>query len=198
MSAMKTPWLALMFALMTGVAFMGIAQAQNPLARPDPFVGTFSGDGVRMELAGSGGEYTGTATFQGMKMTTRVKASGANADGTVNVNGQTYAFTLTPAGNGYKVTSEGREDLEERKVEEKPATAGAPAGIVGIWRGAQGTARFNADGTGMVDGNPGRYEIRGNQMTLIGAQGQITLGFDLRGDVLTITGSGGAVMLEPR
>jgi hypothetical protein len=32
-------------------------------------------------------------------------------------------------------------------------------------------------------------------MTLIGAQRQLTLGFELRGDVLTVTGSGGSVTL---
>jgi len=193
MSAMKMA----MFALI----WMGAATAQNPPARRDPFVGTFQGDGVVMDLAGSGGEYAGTVTFQGNRMSAKVKASGAGAAGTVEVNGQTYAFALTPSGGGFKLTSEGRAYQLERKGEDAPAatpaTTPAPTGsIVGTWRGAQGTARFNPDGTGMVDGTPGRYEIRGDQLTLIGARGQITLGFELRGDVLTIKGSGGAVTLS--
>ncbi len=183
-----------------------VAVAQNPLAKPDPFVGTFQGDGATMELAGADGAYSGTVTFQGQKMATRVKASGDSATGAVDVNGQTYAFTLIPVGSGFKLASEGREYQLERKTEPPlpvpPAPAGATASgsivgsIVGNWRGATGSARFNADGTGVVNGSPGRYEVHGNQLTLIGAQGQITIGFELRGDVLTVTGSGGAATLN--
>jgi hypothetical protein len=151
-------------------------------------------------MAGSAGAYTGTLTFQGLKMPARVTASGNSATGTFEVNGQKYTFTLAAMGSGFKLTSEGTEYRLERPggtapPVPAPAPTGATAGLVGTWRGPQGTARFNADGTGMVDGNPGRYEIHGNQMTLIGAQGQLTLGFELRGDVLTVTGSGGSVTL---
>src|SRR5204862_7617521 len=103
--------------------------------------------------------------------------------------------------NGFKLASEGSEYLLARKVDpssappspsqspgqpardvpDVPAPAGvvAPAGgsIVGSWRNATGSAQFNADGTGVVDGQPGRYLIRGNQLTLIGAQGQIVVQF---------------------
>ena len=49
---MKTAVLAILLLLP--------AAAQNPLARPDAYVGTFSGDGVTLELTGSAGVYTGT------------------------------------------------------------------------------------------------------------------------------------------
>ena len=75
--------------------------------------------------------------------------------------------------------------------------AAAPAGsIVGSWRNATGAARFNADGTGVVDGTPGRYQIRGNQLTMTGAQGQATVQFEVLGDVLTLTVNGLAVSLN--
>jgi hypothetical protein len=48
----------------------------------------------------------------------------------------------------------------------------------------------------VVDGQAGRYEIRGNQLTLIGAQGQVTLGFEVRGDSLTLMVNGAAVVLN--
>ena len=78
------------------------------------------------------------------------------------------------------------------------APVAVPAGIVGSWRNASGYARFNADGTGVVDGESGRYEIQGNQLTLIGAKGRLTVPFELEGDRLTITVNGAPVTLEAR
>jgi hypothetical protein len=203
MSPMNPKWVALMFAL----AVAGGCMAQNPLAKPDPYVGRFQGDGVTLEMAGSDGAYTGALTFQGQKMPARLRVAGADATGAFEVNGQSYAFTLAAAGSGFKLTSGGVEYKLERQgaapsptppptAAPAPASTAAAAGIVGTWRGAQGMARFNADGTGTMDGIPGRYEIHGSQVTLIGAQGQLTLGFDVRGDVLTLTGAGGSAALN--
>jgi hypothetical protein len=88
-----------------------------------------------------------------------------------------------------------------RVPDEPPAPAGAfpsspPQSIVGFWRNPQGYAQFNADGTGTMDGQSGRYEIHGDQLTLIGAQGQITLAFAVRGDQLTLKGAGGSIVLD--
>ena len=64
------------------------------------------------------------------------------------------------------------------------------ATIVGMWRNATGYARFNADGTGEIDGEPGRWLVSGNQLTLSGRQGTMTVPFVLRGDTLTLTVNG--------
>ena len=183
--------------------------AQNPLAKPDPFVGTFQGDGVTLEMAASGADYTGTLAFQGRTFPAAMKASGTIASGHFEVNGQEFAFTLTQDGTGFRLASAGSEYRVARKATAAPtaepapaAPAAAPAGgrttgsIVGSWRNATGSARFNADGTGMVDGTPGRYEIRGNQLTLIWAQGQATVPFEVRGDVLSLTVNGVAATLN--
>ena len=77
-----------------------------------------------------------------------------------------------------------------------PAPTPAAAAIVGDWRNGQGSARFNADGTGVMDGVGGRYTVSGNQVTLTGPQGSVTLGFEVRGDTLTLTGPGGSTMLS--
>jgi hypothetical protein len=53
----------------------------------------------------------------------------------------------------------------------------------------------NADGTGVVDGNPCRYVIKDDQLTMIGAQGQITVRFTIAGDTLTLTGTGGSIAM---
>ena len=69
-------------------------------------------------------------------------------------------------------------------------------GVVGSWRNSQGSARFNADGTGVIDGKPGRYQIAGDRITLIGADGMVTLQFLVRGDMLTLTGPAGSTVLS--
>jgi hypothetical protein len=185
-----------------------LVMAQNPLARKaDPFVGTFQGDGVTLEMAPSGGDYAGKLSFQGQTFPAAMKASGAIASGSFDFNGQSFAFTLTRDGDEFMLASAGTVYHLERKASAAPAAqpapaapaapAAAPAGsIVGSWRNATGAARFNADGTGVVDGTPGRYQIRGNQLTMTGAQGQATVQFEVLGDVLTLTVNGLAVALN--
>jgi hypothetical protein len=100
-----------------------------------------------------------------------------------------------------------------RVADEPPAPAGAlpvtpapeparvkPApqesSIVGVWRNAQINARFNADGTGTLNGETGRYVTRGDQLTMMGAQGAVTVKYTVQGDQLTLTGPGGAAVLD--
>lgn len=177
-----------------------LAMAQNPLARTDPFVGAFQGDGVTLEMAPSGGNYSGTLSFQGRTFPAAMKASGTIAAGNFEVNGQDFPFTLTRDGSGFKLASAGTEYRLARKAPAVPAAAPAGArttgSIVGSWRNATGSARFNADGTGVVDGTPGRYEVRGNQLTLTWAQGQATIPFEVRGDVLSLTVNGATATLN--
>ncbi len=176
--------------------------AQNPLKRSDPFTGKFEGDQVALELTGANGQYTGTMTIQGQTFPATARAAGATANGMVQAGGRNFPFTLAPTANGLKLASEGSEYLLEKHSAEgatgqavsSPVKSGN--GIVGFWRNAQGHARFNADGTGEVDGENGRYEIHGNQMTLIGPRGQISLAFEVRGDVLTLTVNGALVTLN--
>ena len=177
-------------------AFAAAAKAQNAPAESDPFVGTFQRDQVSLQLGGAKGQYSGSITVQGRRLSVSAKASGDVVTGTFDLDGKSYAFTLTPYAGGLKLTAEG---LEYRLERTGAAPAEAPksgSGIVGNWRSAQGTARFNADGTGVMDGNAGRYEISGNQITLIVAQGRVTLGFELRGDTLTLTGPLGQLVLN--
>src|SRR5207253_5416094 len=115
-------------------------------------------------------------------------------------------FTLTPVGDGLKLASDGAEYLLKKHIENasaaevsaaKPEGGGKPNdAIVGLWRNPQGYARFNADGSGEMDGHPGRYEIQGNQLTLSSPEGRLALQFEVRGDTLTLTGGGNAIALN--
>src|SRR3954467_1959279 len=91
------------------------------LAQRDPLPGAFQGDKVTLELKGSAGRYSGTLTVQGQAMPVAVVSAGASANGTFSVDGRSYAFTLTPYGNGLKLASEGVEYLLVRKTEAAPA-----------------------------------------------------------------------------
>src|ERR1035437_9788761 len=90
-------------------AWTVLVMAQNPLAKPDPFVDAFQGDGVTLEIAASGAGYSGTLSFQGRQFPAAMKAAGAIASGSFEVNGQSYTFTLTPDGGGFKLASAGTE-----------------------------------------------------------------------------------------
>jgi hypothetical protein len=179
-----------------------VAYAQNPLARPDPFTGTFQGNQVTLEITGAQRQYSGWLTVQGNKFPVTGKAGNGNVTGVVQINGGSYSFTLTPTGAGLKLATEGAEYTLARMAE-TPGSPPEPArkqpssgSIVGSWRNATGSARFNSDGTGVVDGQAGRYEIRDNQLTLIGAQGRVTLPFEVAGDRLTLTVNGAVVVLN--
>jgi hypothetical protein len=205
-------------------AWTVVVMAQNPLARPDPFVGAFQGDGVTLEMARSGDDYAGTLSFQWRTFPAAMKAYGTVATGSFELNGQDFPFTLTQDGTGYKLASAGTVYRLARKAAAAPApptpptpptppappaapaVAPAPApamtgarasdSIVGSWRNATSSARFNADGTGVVDSTGGRYEIRGNQLTLTWAQGQAIVQFEVRGDVLWLTVNGATATLD--
>jgi len=47
-----------------------------------------------------------------------------------------------------------------------------------------------------VNGTPGRFEIRGNRLTLIGEQTQATVRFEVHGDVLALTVNGRPVTMN--
>src|SRR5688500_12133441 len=111
-----------MKALIAALLLAAVAAAQNPLAKSDPFAGTFQGDQVTLELKGSGGQYTGILTVQGTRIPAAVRANGVNATGTFTVNGQTYSFTMTPITNGFLLASEGAEYRLERKGQPPAST----------------------------------------------------------------------------
>jgi hypothetical protein len=185
-----------------------LAMAETPSKQVDPYTGRFDNGQVVLELTGKNGQYSGSITIQGATAPVTAQTVGASAQGEMQVNGMVYRFTLTPVEGGLKLTSDGSQYLLHKSgsvSSAAPATPGnaAPAakpgnssGIVGYWRNANGYARFNADGTGEIDGQRGRYEIHGNQLTLVGAAGPVTLPFQLQGNALTIIYNGVPVVLN--
>jgi hypothetical protein len=175
-----------------------LALAQNPLAKPDPYVGTFQDERVTLDLTGAKGQYSGSLTVQGNKLAVTAKSGSGNATGTFDVAGRTYSFTLTPIDGGLKLVSDDAEYTLLRKAATASGARPRPqnSGIVGTWRNATATARFNADGTGDLNGSPGRYEIQGNMLTLIGADGRATVPFEITDDTLKMTVNNQVVIME--
>lgn len=182
-------------------AWTGLMMAQTPPAEPDPFTGTFREDGVSLEMSSSGGSYAGTLSIHGGHYLATMKVSGTLASGSYDVNGQAHRFTLTREAEGLRLTSGGAAYRLTRRVSTAlaapaPEAAQAAPDLVGSWRNSTSSAQFNADGTGVVNGTPGRYEIRGNRLTLIGAQAENTARFEVHGDVLALNVNGKPVTLN--
>jgi hypothetical protein len=184
------------------IAAIGTAWAQTSGSWP----GAFAGDGVKLEIQAAGGDFTGSIAFQGRTFPLRFRAVDTVGSGSVEINGQSIGFTVIREGSGVRLAVMGETYRLSRtqsaatpaapRGNPVPAAAPAPSGIVGYWRNATGWARFNADGTGVIDGTPGRYQIRGDQLLLSGAEGQVTAGFSVSGDVLTLTVGAATVTLD--
>ena len=180
-------------------AWIGLAMAQDPLAESDSFAGTFRGDGVRLEMSSSGGAYAGTLSIHGGHYLATMRVSGTAASGSYDVDGQAHRFTLTREAEGLMLTSGVAAYHLTRRVSTAPAPEAAQrtaADLVGKWRNSTSSAQFNPDGTAVVNGAPGRYEIRGNRLTLIGAQAENTARFEVHGDVLALNVNGKPVTLD--
>jgi hypothetical protein len=172
--------------------------AQNPLAEPDPFAGAFRGDGVRLEMSSSGGAYAGTLSIHGEHYLATMKVSGNVASGSYDVNGLAHRFTLTREAEGFIMTSGPAAYHLTRRVSTALTSeaAQAAADLVGRWSDSTSSAQFNTDGTAVVNGTPGRYEIHGNRLTLIGAQAENTARFEVHGDVLALNVNGKPLTLN--
>ena len=84
----------------------------NPLAQnADPFVGSFTGNQIALELSRGGTGYTGTLTVQGQAYPVTATAQGARLAGTFTAGGQQYRFEAQVQNNQLMLVSEGRTNI---------------------------------------------------------------------------------------
>jgi hypothetical protein len=142
----RTTHTALVVASVLAVAVPSVAQiAPDPLAsptnksanplsrRPDPFIGSFEMEGLRVEIEKDGANYRGRLAFEGQ--TYAVTARRARADdtllqGTFRVEDQDFEFEARVDGDVMRLTSEDSEHVL-RRANERPSRTSRSAASVG-------------------------------------------------------------------
>ena len=111
------------------------ATAQNPLTRKQqtqdrPFVGTFTGEGIRLELAWDGmkSNYAGTLIYDGERYSCVGDSKGAVLNGKFFADGDSYAFTATLTGDRLELSSDG-ETASLQRLGTRPAPGINPAPV---------------------------------------------------------------------
>lgn len=83
----------------------GAAEVADPIAG-DPFVGTFAGDGLTLQLEPSGGGYVGRLTFSGQTYPVQARAAGSTRlTGEFASGGSSFAFDLVLDGDVRTLTT---------------------------------------------------------------------------------------------
>jgi len=174
---------------------------------PGSFAGEYKNAEISLQLAGSGGQYTGTLKYQGASLPVRAGERGNELEGTFRLEAQEFALRLKREGSAVVLTTDGTSYRLEpvAKTRANPLARGsAPAasapvkeqGLAGAWRNAQGIMRFQPDGSGVAGGAPFRYQVSGNEVTMSGAEGTFRLTYAIEGNTLRLTGPTGQVTLD--
>lgn len=94
----------------------------------DPFVGTFSGSGLRLTLTGQNGRYSGSVLFEGQIFSVSAEKSGAGLiSGTYVLQGESLPFQGRLQGNTLTLASEGEVSVLTRQAD-KSAQSGTKTG----------------------------------------------------------------------
>jgi hypothetical protein len=167
------------------------------------FAGEYANTEVRLQLERSGDQYAGTLQYQGTALPVRGSVRGAELVGTFSVEGREFPFQLKQDGSAVVLTTDGTSYRLEavKKTPANPLARGATAtvkeqGLVGAWRGPQGSMTFMADGSGLANGSPFRYEVSGAIVTMTGSDGVFRLTYSIDGSTLRLTGPTGQLVLS--
>lgn len=192
------------------------SQGGNPLAggaaqgAADPFVGSFTGNGISLQLQPAQGGYAGSLTFQGQSFPVEATARGGQLQGAFSAGGQQYAFqaamqganmTLVSDGNSYQLTREGGAPAAANPLAARgaapPAAAAGAGSLLGQWscQTPEGPARLNFVSNSQLtyNGETAPYEMAGNVIRVPGEWGPVEYRYQLQGDRLTISGTDGSV-----
>lgn len=181
----------------------------NPLAAAgDPFAGTYAGESMTLTLAGAGGTYRGTLTFQGTSYPAEGRAQGNRLDGTFSAGGQSYPFSaaldgttlmLESGGNRYALARAGAASANPLAA---PGAAAQPAagatGLMGQWgcQTGQGMAQlvFLSDRELVFNGERTPYQLSAGGIQVPGEVGPVVYRYQLDGDRLAVTDPSGGTM----
>lgn len=200
------------------LGLVALVAAGTVAAQLASWAGEYEGDQVRLTLQAARDGYTGTILYDGQSMPLTARESAAGLAGRFTADGEAFAFQIRRDGSTLVLATQGTiyrlEPVRTSKkgnplargpqpganppgAAEPLNTGGAAGGIVGTWRTPQGTMRFNADGTGIANGEAFRYQTDGANVTMMTNQGSVTLGYRLaNANTLLLRGPGGEVSLE--
>ena len=174
---------------------------------PQSFAGEYRGEDVTLKLQLSGNQYTGTIDYDGESLPLTARVSGGGLEGSFRAEGQQFPFTirrdrsdllLSTAGTTYRlqpVEKKPANPLARGNKAPAPAPAEKDQGLVGAWRGASGTMRFEPGGTGIANGEAFRYHIEGNVLVLVTASTTLRLNYNLQGSTLRLASGTGEIQL---
>jgi len=83
------------------------SSSENPLARPDPFAGTFRGDELSVELRRAGTGYEGSIQLGDQSFPASAKREGDAVTGTFRAGGEDFPFRATLDGDAMTLESGG-------------------------------------------------------------------------------------------
>jgi hypothetical protein len=167
------------------------------------WVGSWKGANIELTVQPAGvGAYKGTLVFEGKSFPITAKASDDKLNGTFAVDGANFAFSVERGGDGHvTLISDGTRYVlapATRNPLSGGSTAAAPpppTGLAGDWQGPQGVVRFDNNGGVFFGGQNYRYTLNGATLTLIAADGQVPLAFQMNGNVMTLGSGGQAIRL---
>lgn len=169
-----------------------------------PYAGTFSGEGMRIELVAQGNAYTGTIHFNGQDFPVKAEEAGGRLEGSFEHQGASFPFTAMLQGRSLTFTTEGTSYRLKRETANplaqaapSPLVSSAPAGpppASGEANASQVPAGYQAhqEGSGAVLIGPHRDSISARDL-LAGSLDDLTRYFDQRP-----AASGGLIDKEDR
>lgn len=136
----------------------------------------FSAQGSQLTITQQGVSNNYTYALQGNSLT----LSGGDLEKPVTFKrGAGNAQATPPAGKTTETTAS-----------TAPGNAGIPANLLGTWSGNNETMDFKANGECMYAGQPIKYSVLGNTITIHGANGSAAIVYEVKGDQLTLTANG--------
>jgi hypothetical protein len=183
-------------------------RAANPLAGgtggADPVVGTYEGEGVRLQLQPGQGGYTGSITVQGQSYPLTAMGSGGQVRGTFNAGGQQYEFqaqlqgsqlTLASGGTTYRLSKAGgAANPLAGGARSQPAATGA-SGLTGRWscQSNEGPAQLEFVSQNQLTYNGERlaYQMGDGVLQVQTEWGMMSYQYRLSGDRLHVSGTDG-------
>jgi hypothetical protein len=199
------------FLLITASTMAANAMASSAMPAQDPFAGVFQGGGIRLTLVKSESGYRGSIELQGSSLPLTAAPASGGLKGSFHFQNNTFPFEIRRRQEGLVLITDGetyqlepaakpvnplaRKAAPQAPDAAEPSAVSPPVGIVGTWRNGQGTMRFDAGGAGVANGEPFRYEVARDVLTIRSEVLNASFRVAIEGDKLRLIGPDRQVIL---